>query len=53
MLFRREGIATSLYYSWSKELLEGGGSGLPRGRKPPVAHFIPSSGSALYGAFCR
>jgi len=27
-LYRREGIATNLYYSWSKEVLEAGKRGL-------------------------
>ena len=37
-LCRREGIAESLYYSWSKEFLEAGRSGLPaiRHARPPA-----------------
>ena len=36
-LCRREGIAESLYYTWSKEFLEAGSGALratPRGRRP-------------------
>jgi transposase len=34
-LCRREGIAQSLYYSWSKEFLEAGQEALGRGYGPP------------------
>ena len=37
-LFRREGLAESLYYAWSKEFLEAGKRGwpaTPRARRPP------------------
>ena len=34
-LCRREGIASSMYYGWSKEFLEGGRGGSPATRRAP------------------
>ena len=34
-LCRREGIASSMYYGWSKEFLEAGKGGLPATRRAP------------------
>jgi transposase len=34
-LCRREGIASSMYYGWSKEFLEPGKGGLPATRRAP------------------
>ena len=45
-LCRREGIAESMYYSWSKEFLEAGKRGSPATRRGPRRPMRSSSSGA-------
>ena len=47
-LCRREGIAESMYYSWSKEFLEAGKAGSPATRRAPASQ--PCVHDDPYGA---